>query len=312
MAAHLQGKVAIVTGSGRGVGRAEALGLAAEGAQVVVNDAGVHPDGSGHSQSPADEVVAEIEKQGGKAVANYDSVADFRAAGRIIQCALDTFGRLDILVNNAGIFRDALFVETTEEEWDSQIAVHLKGTFNTCKHAVPVMVRQRYGRIINTTSGQWRHPEGRAAYAAAKGGVVSLTWDLAWELRNEGITVNAIAPGANTRAYDDSPRFNQRTLQAGLLTQARVEQMNREHRLAGAEPLYVAPMVVYLASELTAHVTGCIFRVTGGKIGLYTHPTETLSVFRNPEKDGPWPVEELKELLPRTLLAGRTKAPHIP
>ena len=299
--------MAIVTWSGRGIGREEALALAAEGAKVVVNDNGVERDGSGSSRSPADDVVAEIKRSGGEAVANYDSVADFQAAGRIIQTALDRFGRLDILVNNAGIFRHILFQDMSENDWDSVIAVHLKGTFNTCKHAVPVMVRQKYGRIINTASSQWRNPEGRAAYGAAKGGIVSLTWDLAWEFRDQGITVNAVAPMARTRGYQESGGFHQRMSEAGLLRKKRIDEIEER-----PEPVFAPPMVVYLASDLAANVNGCVFRIGAGKIALYSHPTETRGIYRNYKKDGPWPVEELKELLPRTVLAGETKAPHIP
>jgi NAD(P)-dependent dehydrogenase (short-subunit alcohol dehydrogenase family) len=307
MPGYLEGKVAIVTGAGRGIGRAEALALAAEGASVVVNDLGGDHLGGGASHSPADEVVQEITNLGGKAVANYDSVADFQAAGRMIQSALDNFGRLDILVNNAGVFRDVLFHEMTEDDWDSVIAVHLKGTFNTCRHAVPVMMAQRYGRIINTASSQWRNPEGRASYAAAKGGVVSLTYDLAWELRNEGITVNALAPMARTRAFLAADEAHHRNLEAGLLPSERLAQVDDR-----PGPEFVPPIVAYLASDLAANVTGCVFRAGAGKIGIYTHPTETRSIFRNYKKDGPWTVEELKDLLPSTVLAGGARAPFIP
>ena len=212
MGTYLKNKVAIITGSGRGIGRAEALAFAAEGARVVVNDVGVESDGSGGSKSPADEVVSEIRALGGEAVANYDSVAEYTSAAALINTALEAFGRLDVLVNNAAIFNDILFADLTEQEWDRMIAVDLKGVFNTCKHAVPVMIEQGYGRIINTASSQWRNPEGRAAYAAAKGGVVSLTWDLAWELRNHGITVNAIAPMATTRGWLQPVSYTHLTL----------------------------------------------------------------------------------------------------
>ena len=301
----LKGKVAIVTGSGRGIGRAHALALAAEGARVVVNDVGVERDGSGGAQAPADEVVAQIREQGGEAAASYDSVADFQAAGRIVQTALDSFGRLDILVNNAGIFRDILFHEMSEGDWDDIIAVHLKGTFNTCRHAIPILMEQGYGRIVNTASSQWRNPEGRAAYGAAKGGIVSLTWDLAWELQNYDISVNAIAPMALTRGSANSGGYHKLVTDAGL---ARNKQAYEQAR---PEPEFVSPMVVYLASDLARGVTGRIFRVGAGKIGIYSHPTEMRSIFRDFKKDGPWPLEELRELIPDTILASDKKAPHI-
>ena len=302
----LAGKVAIVTGSGRGIGRAHAFALAAEGAKVVVNDLGVERDGTGGSSSPADEVVAAIREQGGEAVASYGSVADFEAARGIIQTALDAFGRLDVLVNNAGIFRDILFHEMREEDWDDIVSVHLKGTFNTCRHAVPLMMEQGYGRIVNTASSQWRNPEGRSAYGAAKGGIVSLTWDLAWELQNYDISVNAIAPMALTRGSVNSGGYHDLVTGAGLV---RVKQAYEQAR---PEPEYVSPMVVYLSSELAAGVTGRVFRVGAGKVGIYSHPTEMRTIYRNFKKDGPWPIEELKDLIPDTVLYSDRKAPHIP
>ncbi len=307
MAGCLEGKVAIVTGSGRGIGRAEALALAAEGARVVVNDPGGSVEGTGGSHAPADEVVATIQSRGGVAVPNYDSVADYAAASRIVQTALDHFGRLDILVNNAGSFRDMPIWEMNEHDWDSIIAVHLKGAFNTCRHAIPFMRKQRHGRIINTASSQWRNPEAKAAYAAAKGGVVSLTYDLAWELRADGITANGIAPMARTRALEASDAAHHQNAKAGLLTEERLAEVNGR-----PGPEFVPPMVTYLASDAAASVTGCIFRIGSGKISLYSHPTETRSIFRNWRRDGPWTFEELKDLLPGTVLSEGSRAPYIP
>ncbi|MFN0071668.1 MAG: SDR family NAD(P)-dependent oxidoreductase [Chloroflexota bacterium] len=301
----LRGKVAIVTGAGRGIGRAEALALAAEGASVVVNDVGSERAGGGGDGGPADETVAEIHKRGGEAVASYESVADYQAAGRIIQMALDVFGRLDVLVNNAGIFRDILFHEMTEDDWDTIVSVHLKGTFNTCHHAVPIMMKQRSGRIVNTASSQWRNPEGRSAYAAAKGGIVSLTYDLAWELRPYNVTVNAIAPMALTRSSANTQDYHDYVTAAGLQRNKPADEANRP------EPEFVPPMVVYLATDLAPEVTGCVFRVGAGKIGLYSHPSEIRSIYRDHKTQGPWPLEELRALLPSTILQGNPKAPHI-
>ena len=306
MPGSLEGQVAIVTGSGRGIGRAHAIALAAEGARVVVNDIGVERDGSGGTGAPADEVVALIRENGGEAVANYDSVADFQAASRIVQTAMNTFGRLDILVNNAGIFRHKLFHEMTEEEWDDVIGVHLKGTFNTCRHAVPIMMAQHQGRIINTASSQWRNPEGRANYGAAKGAIVSLTWDLAFELRNHGITVNAIAPMASTRAFGDDT-YRDMLAAAGL--DRKKDPAEQGDNRAGPE--YVSPLVVYLASDAAAEVNGLVFRVGSGKIGLYTHPTEMRTTEKDWRSQGPWQLEELKVVLPG-LLGSETRAPFIP
>jgi NAD(P)-dependent dehydrogenase (short-subunit alcohol dehydrogenase family) len=309
MGERLKGKVAIVTGSGRGIGRAHALALAAEGAKVVVNDVGAERSGTGSSRDPADQVASEIRSRGGEAVANYDSVAEFDAARRIVQTALDQYGRLDILVNNAGVFWHFLIHEMSEEAWDRVIGVHLKGSFNMCRHAAPIMMKQRYGRIINTTSSQWRNPEGRANYGAAKGGIVSLTWDLAFELRDYGITVNAVAPFANTRRGNAPQSTQAETLRrAGLSRKKPADEQGDER----ATPEFVSPIVVYLATDQAANVNGLVFRAGGGKIGLYSHPTEQATICRDWRKDGPWTMDDLEKLLPGTLLSGLTQAPFIP
>ena len=307
MGDYLKGRVAIVTGSGRGIGRAHALALAAEGARVVVNDPGVERNGTGGTQAPADQVVAQIREGGGEAVADYHSVASFAEAEQLIGTAVDNFGRLDILVNNAGVSRDGLFHQISEEDFDTVIGVHLKGTFNTCRHAVPVMMEQGYGRIINTASSQWRNPEGRPAYGAAKGGIVSLTWDLAFELRNHGITVNAIAPMAQTRAFDDY-KHPQMLAEAGLAAKKAGDELAAE-RPAGE---HVSPVVVFLAGDAAAHVTGLIFRSGSGKIGLYTHPSEMRTINKDWRHKGKWTVEEILKLLPSSLLFDGSKAPFIP
>lgn len=309
MGQRLKDKVAIVTGGGRGIGRAHALALAAEGAKVVVNDVGAERNGTGSSANPANEVAAEINRLGGQAIANHDSVADFAAARAIVQSAIDHFGRLDILVNNAGVFWHFLMHEMPEEAWDRVIGVHLKGSFNMCRHAVPIMMQQCYGRIVNTTSSQWRNPEGRANYGAAKGGIVSLTWDLAFELRNYGITVNAVAPFADTRR-GSSPQSTQAEMlkRAGLSRKKPADEQGDER----ATPEYVSPLVVYLASDQAADVNGLVFRAGGGKISLYSHPTEVATICRDWRKDGPWKIDELEKLLPSTLLSGGTQASFIP
>jgi NAD(P)-dependent dehydrogenase (short-subunit alcohol dehydrogenase family) len=309
MGERLNGRVAIVTGSGRGIGRAHALALAAEGAKVVVNDTGAERNGGGGSHSPADEVTAEIKRRGGEAVASYESVADFEAARRIVQTAMEHYGRLDILVNNAGIFWHFLIHEMPEEAWDRVIGVHLKGHFNMCRHAAPIMMKQRYGRIINTTSSQWRNPEGRCNYGAAKGGIVSLTWDLAFELRDHGITVNAIAPSADTRRGSNPQSDQAETLRRAGLTRKRNPDQDADER---ATPEFVSPIVVYLATEHAARVNGLVFQAGSGKIGLYSHPTVTGMIYRDWRNDGPWKVEELEGLLPGSLLGGPTQAPFIP
>lgn len=309
MGERLKGRVAIVTGGGRGIGRAHALALAAEGAKVVVNDVGAERNGAGFSQAPADQVVSEIRSKGGEAVASHNSVADFQAARRIVQTATDHYGRLDVLVNNAGIFWHFLIHEMPEEAWDRVIGVHLKGTFSMCRHAVPIMMKQRYGRIINTTSSQWRNPEGRANYGAAKGGIVSLTWDLAFELRDYGITANAVAPLADTHRGSEPQSTHAETLKRAGLTRKKAADEQGDERAA---PEFVSPIVVYLATEQASNVNGLVFRAGGGKIGFYSHPTAEATIYRDWRRDGPWTMDELEKVLPGSLLAGNTQAPFIP
>ena len=200
MGARLQGRAAVVTGAGRGIGRAIAELLAAEGASVVVNDLGGNVDGSGAASGAADEVVAAIRARGGSAVASYDSVADYRAAERIIDTAVREFGAIDILVNNAGILRDRMLFNMSEAEWDAVIAVHLKGSFNCTRHAAARMREQRRGRIVSmsSTSGVFGN-SGQANYGAAKDGIAGLMRVVARDLGKYGITANAVCPGASTR-----------------------------------------------------------------------------------------------------------------
>jgi len=238
----LQGKVAVVTGSGRGVGRGIALALAREGAKVVINDVGCEVDGRGSAEDPAQQVVNDIKALGGDAVPNYDSVADFNAAENIIKTAINKFGRIDILVNNAGIVRDRTIAKMSEDDFDAVIAVHLKGSFNCGRHAIPHMREQSYGRIINiTSSAGLRGNFGQTNYGAAKAGIMGLTLVWALELGKYGITVNAMAPAGLTRMVGTIP---------GMEGKEPPPEMNAE--LNG-------PMVAFLASEKAAHVNGQIF-----------------------------------------------------
>ena len=303
----LEGRTAIVTGSGRGIGREHAIALAEEGANVVVNDIGVERDGAGGSRAPADEVVALIREHGGNAVASYDDVSDYAAAGNLIKTAVDNFGRLDILVNNAGTFQYRLFHELTEAEWDGLMGVHLFGTFNTCHHAVPLMMAQRYGRIVNTASSQWRNPEGRGNYGAAKGAIISLTWGLAFELRNHNIAVNAIAPMGATRGWGDE---TYRNMLAGAGLDRKKDPAEQGANRAGPE--FVSPTVVFLASEQAGNINGVVFRVGSGKVGRYSHPTEERTLYREGGNETPWTLDELDVALPSTVMGGPTKAPFIP
>jgi len=290
----LEGKVAVVTGAGRGIGRGHALALAAHGAKVVVNDLGGAVDGTGASRTPADEVVEEIKKAGGTAVANYDSVATPEGAENIIKTALDNFGRIDILVNNAGILRDRMVFNMTPEEWDAVIKVHLYGTFYCTKFASIQMRQQRFGRIINTSSQAGLGNMGQANYSAAKEGIVGFTRTVARDLGRYGVTCNAIRPRAGTRM----------TLTPEL--RAAWERMGRGDLIAELEALRpedIAPLVVYLASDEADHINGCTFLVYRGYVGIYSEPQVTQALI----KDGSWTPEELAELMPKTLTKGRQR-----
>src|SRR5437763_4460712 len=245
----LAGKVAVVTGAGRGIGRAVALLLAKEGAAVVVNDLGTGLGGEGQDESVAQQVVREIEAAGGRGAANTGSVADFAAAGAMVQQAVDTFGGLDVVVNIAGILRDRMIFNMSEQEWDLVTAVHLNGTFNTCRHASALMrERGSGGRIVNFSSvSAWGSP-GQPNYGAAKYGILGLTPVLANSLARYGVTANAILPYATTRMIDSTPRGQSFAQEHGGKLPSELA--------AGTEgdPANVAPMVAYLATDDAAGV----------------------------------------------------------
>ncbi|MEZ5742536.1 MAG: SDR family oxidoreductase [Sphingomonadaceae bacterium] len=253
-------RTVIITGAARGLGRAYALAFAAEGANVVVNDIGTSLGGEGRDTSAADETVAEIVAAGGKAIANYEDVTDWDAAGRIVDAAIEAFGDLHVLVNNAGIVRDRMFVSATPEEWDATMHVHLRGHFCVARHAVNYWrAKQKDGhdpdaRIINTTSGAGLQGSiAQAAYSTAKGGIASLTLVQAAELGRYGITANALAPSARTRMTEEAFAEKMATEGAAFDTM---------------DPANIAPTVVWLGSRQSAHVTGCVFELEGGKIML--------------------------------------------
>jgi NAD(P)-dependent dehydrogenase (short-subunit alcohol dehydrogenase family) len=290
----LKDRVAVVTGAGRGIGRAEALALAAQGAKVVVNDlrGGAH-DAS--TTTPADEVVEEIRSKGGIAAASYDSVATPEGAEKIIRTAVDNFGRIDILVNNAGILRDHLVFRMSPEDWDAVIKVHLYGTFYCTRYATPYMVRQRYGRLINTSSEAGLGNPGQANYSAAKEGIVGFTRSVAREVGRFGITCNVIRPRAATSM----------TMRPELI--AAWEKAGRHDLIKETQamtPEGVAPLVVFLASEPADSINGCTFLVYRGFVGLYDEPVarEKLS-----KEGGDWTPEELVDAIPRTIGKGRVR-----
>ncbi|WP_205472421.1 SDR family oxidoreductase [Nocardioides sp. SYSU D00038] len=250
MTGLLDGRVAIVTGAGRGIGRAHALELARHGAAVLVNDYGVSLAGEGTGESPADEVVAEIRAAGGRAAANGADVADFEQAAAMVQQAIEEWGGLDVLVNNAGFVRDRMLVNTSEEEWDAVVRVHLKGHFAPLRHAGAYWRaeakagRQRAARVVNTSSGAGLQGSvGQATYSAAKAGIAGLTLVAAQELGRYGVTVNAIAPVARTRMTEGAFDTSQMAL-----------------------PEDNSPVVAWLASEEAGDVTGRVIEIDGGKV----------------------------------------------
>lgn len=288
---NLDGKSALVTGAGRGIGRAVAMLLAAEGASVVVNDLGTGLGGDGSDQSIAQQVANEIKAAGGTAVANTDSITDYDAAGRMIQQAVDSFGKIDIVVNVAGILRDRMIFNMSEEEYDAVAAVHLNGTFNTVRHASALMREQRGGRIINFSSvSAWGSP-GQPNYGAAKYGILGFTAVLANSMNKYGVTANAILPFATTRMIDSTPRGAQ-------FAEAHEGKLPSE-MAAGTEgdPANVAPMVAYLASDAAAGINGHFFGVRGNTVQLYSH-WELSGVF---SADRRWTPEELAKLIPEKM-----------
>jgi NAD(P)-dependent dehydrogenase (short-subunit alcohol dehydrogenase family) len=295
MGKRLEGRAAVVTGAGRGIGRAIAELLAAEGAAVVVNDLGGNVDGSGAASGVADEAVAAIRERGGTAVANHESVADFAGAEHIIDTAVREFGAIDILVNNAGILRDRMLFNMSEAEWDAVIAVHLKGSFNCTRHAAARMRERRRGRIISmsSTSGVFGN-SGQANYGAAKDGIAGLTRVVARDLGKYGITVNAVCPGASTRMTQTVPDAARTARQrSGIQGPGGQRTFQLEH----TGPENVAPWVAYLATDAASHVNGQIFFVMGGLIALLNYPAPV----RTMQKDGRWTPEEIATLFPRTL-----------
>jgi NAD(P)-dependent dehydrogenase (short-subunit alcohol dehydrogenase family) len=291
--ARLDGRVAIVTGAGRGIGRSVATLLAAEGASVVVNDLGGAVDGSGTDSGLAGEVAAEIAAAGGKAVASGADVSDHAAADGLVRTAIEEFGRLDVLVNVAGILRDRMVFNMTEQEWDDVIRVHLRGTFNTTKFAAAHWRSLRdasaQNRIINFTSVSGLHgAPGQPNYAAAKMGIVGLTYSCANALANYGVTVNAISPAAATRMTDSIPDQRRRT------------------RTASADersPDNIAPVVAYLASEQSGWITGRIVHSAGYEIALYSNPEPVVRLIGT----GPWDADDLASQVERSFgpLLGR-------
>ena len=293
------GRVVIVTGAGRGLGRAHALEFARQGAKVVVNDIGAELDGTGGSGSPARDVVDAIVAAGGDGVVNGDDVADWRGAERLVGTALDAFGRLDVVVNNAGIVRDRMFVSCGEDEWDAVVRVHLKGHFAVARFAAEHWRAQAKAgepvdaRIINTSSGAGLLGSvGQAAYSAAKAGIATLTLIQAAEMGRYGVTANAIAPSARTRMTE--------TVFADMMAAP-----DDGAAFDAMAPENVSPLVVWLGSPAAAHVSGRVFEVEGGKVSVadgWQHGPER-------DKGARWDPAELGPVVDELLAEAPTPAP---
>ncbi len=293
MGDRLKGRVAIVTGAGRGIGRGEALALAAEGASVVINDFGGGSHGEGGEKGPADQTVDDIKALGVGAVANYGSVADYAVGEELVQQAIDNFGRLDIVVNNAGILRDRMIFNMTEEDWDAVLAVHLKGTFNVTRAASVIFRQQRSGVIVNTSSEAGLGNMGQANYSAAKEGIVGFTRTVARDLGRYGVRCNAIRPRAATRLVisDEMREAASRGGAAGM----NMDVLNAFEK--NNPPEAIAPLVVWLCTDEAANVNGRNFLVAGNQIGLYSEPQLIADV----KLDHVVTLEELSKLMPESV-----------
>jgi len=293
MGDRLKNRVALITGSGQGIGKAIAVALAQEGAKVVTNNR--RPGTSG---GDAETAANEIKGFGGEAVPFFGSVSDFDEAQKMVQTALDNFGRIDILVNNAGADAPKMVWNMAEEDWDRCVDSFLKGSFNCIRHMAGLMREQKWGRIINTTSTAWLGTVGHCNYGAAKAGLVGLTRSVAREVGKYGVTCNAYAPTAATRftlSEDIVAGFKKR-FEAGLMTKERYEELTNP-----PGPETVAPFVVYLCTDEAANINGQVFDVTGSNIAMYSEPVKKKAIDK---QEGIWTIDELIGLVPKVLLEG--------
>lgn len=306
MGESLKDKVAVVTGSGRGIGQAIVKLMASEGAKVVVNDLGANLDGTGTEGGPADQTVAEIKAAGGEAAPNTDNIATAEGSENLIKTAVDNFGRIDIVVNCAGILRDRMIHKMSWEDFDAVVKVHLYGTFGTIRAAMPYMREQGYGRIINFSSigggggGPLGNP-GQANYTAAKAGIIGLSRTTAMEGGRKNITCNVVFPAAKTRMgwSDDLEKAWDARAAAGVVDSTTVvlDKMKSGELL----PEDIAPMVAYLGSDAARMINGCVFHIMGREIRLYGEMMPERTIFSKGEH---WTVEELEKTAPRLVTFG--------
>ncbi|MBI2934499.1 MAG: SDR family NAD(P)-dependent oxidoreductase [Chloroflexi bacterium] len=289
----VQGKVAVVTGSGQGLGAGIAMGLAREGARVITNNRKPGTEGG-----DAETVARAIGDAGGEAFPCFADMARFQDCERLIKTAVEKFGRIDILVNNAGVDRAKMVWNLTEDDWDFLLDVVLKGAFACTKFAAGLMREQKWGRIINITSDAFRGTVGHVNYGASKAGLVGLTRATALEVGRSGITCNAIAPTARTRmtASAEVEAGLRKRVESGLMSQAAFQDY-----LNMGGPESIAPFIVFLCTDAAANINGRTFNVTANKVSLYSEPEEVRSIFR---KDGIWSQEELASFIPRTVAQG--------
>ena len=296
---RLEGRVAIVTGGARGIGRAECLALAHEGASVIVNDFGGGADGSGGDKEPAAEVADEITRAGGKALPHFGDVSQMSTGEELVQLALDQFGRLDILVNNAGILRDRMLHNMSEAEWDDVIAVHLKGTFSCTRAAATVFRDQRSGAVVNTGSESGLGNMGQANYAAGKEGIVGFTRTAARDLGRYGARCNVIRPRAATR-LTLSDELKEATARARKSGQPAPDLSYIEKWV----PEGVASFVTWLCTDAASHVNGQDFIISAQEVSLMSLPKPVTTIY----SDDPWSIDQLDSLLPKSITRGMKNA----
>ena len=307
MEQRLKGRSALVTGAGRGIGREIAVLLAKQGAKVAVCDPGLSRGGEQTDERVADEVAGLIKKDGGSALALYDSVADYRKAGEMVAKTVEAFGRVDLMINVAGILRERMIWNMSEEDFDLVVGVHLKGMWNMSHHSIKHMRANGFGRIINFSSSAFRGSVGQCNYAAAKAGIIGLSRTIAQEAYKFGITCNAICPSADTRMTltPEVKANRERKLAAGILSQA---EYDRQTQPRGPE--YVAPLIAYLCTDEAYYINGQTFHVERGELSNY-YFGETMKQILKEEDGGMFTVDELMKKVPEMLKDVKMPAPTV-